>query len=76
MKSPKEIFVNAVSGNNFLTPYVIGYYKIKYGACELSSDSEENHFGVTVVEMAEYKFSLSKSFPTKKEAIEYIQTLQ
>lgn len=77
MTASKE-FCTIVGGRNFITPYVIDYYDIKDGACELSKGKflDNTLFGVTVVKNGENRYDLSKCFHSENEAMDYIKTLQ
>ena len=75
----EQQFKKVVKGKNFMTPNVIGYYQIANGVAELSYGMGFNHryvFGVTVVQNKKHNSELSDLFFDKKEAIEYIASLQ
>ena len=77
--SKKKQFKKIVKGTNFVTPTVLGYYSIKDGVAELSYGTGFRHepiFGVTVVKNGKHDHELSNPFFDKKEAIEYIASLQ
>lgn len=76
--TPSTEFCTVVKGHNFMTPYVIDYYEIKDGACELSTGKflDVTLFGVTVVKNRKNRYDLSKCFDSENEAMEYIKTLQ
>lgn len=75
----REIFKNIVKGENFMTPNVLGYYKIKNGSTELSQGegfTGNTIYGVTVVRDNEHNHDLSQVFYSELEAREYINSLK
>lgn len=79
METAREIFKNIVKGKNFMTPNVIGYYKIKNGAAELSKGegfTGSMMYGVTVVKDNEHNHELSQAFSSEWKAKEYINNLK
>lgn len=75
----KEIFKKVVKGKNFMTPNVLGYYKIKNGAAELAKGegiTGNIMYGVTVVQDNEHNHNLSQSFLSEWKAREYIKNLK
>lgn len=75
----REIFKNVVKGKNFMTPDILGYYKIKNGAAELSKGegiTGSTMYGVTVVKDNEHNHKLSQSFYSEWKAMEYIKSLK
>jgi len=75
----RQEFQSVLKGKNFMTPDILGYYKIKYGSVELSTGkgfSGGTMYGVTVVKEGIHNHELSKCVHSKNEAIEYIKTLK
>jgi len=80
----REIIHKVLKGNNFMTPYPIGFYEVKNGAAELSEgtglDGESPMYGVSVVTVIEDVYThakeLSKPFRDLGEARNYIRSLQ
>lgn len=74
-RAPKGLF----DGDNFMTPNLLGFYKLRDGYAELSEGRGMNNqpiFGVTVrPEPAEYEKRRSRLFQSKSAAMEYIETL-
>ncbi len=73
-------FRQFVGGYNFITPNVLGYYRIKDGEAELSCGSgilqaKKTIYGVTVVRGGKHDHDASKMFQSMKEAKEYIKEL-
>jgi len=73
---PKGVF----KGGNFMTPNVLGFYKLRVGYAELSEGTGMDHqliFGVTVRpdKWEEGKQARSKLFQSKAAAMEYIESL-
>ncbi len=67
----REIFKSVVKGRNFMTPNVLGYYKIKNGAVELSTGkgfTDNMLYGVTVVKDNEHNHELSQVFYSELKA--------
>jgi hypothetical protein len=68
---PKGMF----EGDNFMTPNVRGYYKLRCGYAELSEGtgmSQQPIFGVTIRPDTEKR---SKLFQSNMEALDYIEDL-
>lgn len=75
----REIFKSVVKGKNFMTPNVLGYYKVKNGAAELSIGkgfTNNMMYGVTVVKDNEHNHELSQVFYSELKAREYIKSLK
>ena len=77
-KSAREIFKNAVKGENFCTPEILHFEHIKNGVVEFSKGKimKSINYGVTVVIFDKMDFDLSKNFNNKKQALEYIGSLK
>jgi hypothetical protein len=78
-----EIFTSVVHGQNWFTPVVIDYIKIKHGAVELSRGNSvgseffnTNTYGVTVVIGGEQRTDKNELFRSKQESLEYIESLK
>ena len=72
-------FREVVKGNNFVTPNLDSFHKIKNGVAELSTGRGIDNnllFGVTVVTDNDLKIGLSKMCETRKEANIYIDSLK
>lgn len=76
----RQIFKSVVSGKNFMTPNIKGYYKINdTSAIELTTGkgfTGNTLYGVTVVLNGEHNNNLSQSFNTEYKAMDYIKTLK
>lgn len=72
-------FRKVVKGKNFITPYVIDYYEIKNGVCELSKGRgffSDYLYGVTVVQNGIKNDEISTCFQEEEEAKNYINSLK
>ena len=76
-KSNGSIFTAVVKGKNFMTPYLIGYYKVTDGEAELTEGDfmGDDIYGVTVVKNGVQECELSKICDSRNEAIDYILSL-
>ena len=81
--SARKAFTSVVTGRNFITPKILGYYSINNGAAELSCGDGifgSVIYGVTVVRNGRQVFSTEdnggRSFANKGEAIQYIELLK
>tara|TARA_R110000822_G_scaffold307285_1_gene434223 strand:- start:996 stop:1253 length:258 start_codon:yes stop_codon:yes gene_type:complete len=77
-KTAKQIFQNAVKGENFCTPEILYFEHIKNGVIEFSRGKIMGslNYGVTVVMSDKINFDLSKNFNNKKQALNYIESLR
>lgn len=77
-RSSGNVFRKLVGKPNFMTPDLIGYYKIKNGEAELTKGSFMSNvlYGVTVVQDNRKNDDLSKCCHSMDEALEYINILQ
>lgn len=75
----KQIFKAVVKNKNFMTPTLVGYKKIKYGAAEITSGegfSGNTIYGITVVKHGVHNHDLSKCVHSIDEVNEYINSLK
>lgn len=73
-----EEFHKVVSGNNFITPEILGYVRIKGGVAELSTGPkflDMGMFGVTAVINGVKSKEHGGNFNSRKEAEDHIRTL-
>ncbi|MGK0324846.1 MAG: hypothetical protein ACJA1D_000178 [Polaribacter sp.] len=77
-KTAKEIFKNAVKGENFFTTEILHFEHIKNGVIEFSKGKiiDSMNYGVTVVIADKIDLELSTNFKNKKKAINYIKSLK
>lgn len=77
LQPPRGVF----QGQNFMTPHIIAYYKLREGYAELSEGdlilSSGTLYGVTVKTHTGTSFDPdpSKPFTSQREAIAYIESL-
>lgn len=77
-KTNGNLFRQYVKGDNFMTPDLIGYYRIKNGEAEVTKGSFIGNtiYGVTVVQNNRKDDDLSKCCHSMDEVMEYITSLQ
>jgi len=76
-RSNGNIFRQYVKGNNFMTPYLVGYYAITNGEAEVTKGDFLGNtiYGVTVVQNNHKDDDLSKCCHSMDEVLEYIGEL-
>lgn len=76
-KSSGNTFTRIVTKPNFMTPDLIGYYRIKNGEVEVTKGSFLGNtiYGVTVVQGNRKDDDLSKCLHSIDEVMEYVESL-
>lgn len=76
-QSAADYFRAIVKGQNFMTPYLIGHYRIKGGVAEITEGDfmGDSIYGVTIVRKGVNDHDASKKCDSLQEAYDYVNEL-